>query len=43
MKRKDCSVKKLLVLDFEGVKQQFLIDIRAMVALEEIPKELILN
>ena len=43
VKRKGCSVKKLQVIDFEGVKQQFLIDIRAVVTLEEIPKDLILN
>lgn len=43
VKRKDCSVKKLQVHDFEGVKQQFLINIRAVVTLEEIPKDLILN
>ena len=43
VKRKGCSVKKLQVNDFEGVKQQFLINIRAVVTLEEIPKDLILN
>ena len=43
VKRKGCSAKKLQVHDFEGVKQQFLIDIRAVVTLEEIPKDLILN
>ena len=42
VKRKGCSVKKLQVNDFEGIKQQFLIDIRAVVTLEEIPKDLIL-
>ena len=43
VKRKGCSVKKLQVHDFEHIKQQFLIDIRAVVTLEEIPKDLILN
>ena len=43
VKRKGCSVKELQVHDFEGVRQQFLIDIRAVVTLEEIPKDLILN
>ena len=43
VKRKGCSAKKLQVHDFEGVKQQFLIDIRAVVTLEEIPKDIILN
>ena len=43
VKRKCCSVKKLQVNDFEDVKQQFLIDIRAVVTLEVIPKDLILN
>ena len=43
MKRKGCLVKKLQVCDFEGVKQKFLIDIRAVVTLEEITKDLILN
>ena len=43
VKRKGCSAKKLQVHDFEGVKQQYLIDIRAVFTLEEIPKDLILH
>lgn len=40
VKRRGYSVKKLQIHDFKGIKQ---IDIRAVVTLEEIPKDLILN
>ena len=43
VKRKGCSVKKLQVNDYEAVRQQFLTDIEAVVTLEDIPSQLVLN
>ena len=43
VKRKGCIEKKIQVQDFEGIKAQFLTDIKAVVTLEDIPDQLILN
>lgn len=43
VKRKGCTEKKIQVQDFEGIKAQFLTDIKAVVTLEDIPDQLILN
>ena len=43
VKRKGCSEKKIQVQDFEGIKAQFLTDIKAVVTLEDISDQLILN
>ena len=43
VKRKGCSVKKLQVNNFEAVRNQFLTDVEAVVTLEDIPGQLILN
>ena len=43
VKRKGCTEKKIQVQDFEGTKSQFLMDVEAVVTLEDIPNQLILN
>ena len=42
-KPKGCSTKKLMVHNLEEIKEQFLNDIVAVVEVENIPDELILN
>ena len=42
-KRKGCTEKNIQVPDFEGKKAQFLTDVKAVVTLEDIPNQLILN
>lgn len=42
-KRKGCSTKKLMVHNFDELKEQFLNDINAVVTMEDIPDDLILN
>ena len=43
MKRRANSKSKVLPTDFEEIKQQFLLDIKSLVVLEDIPKELLIN
>ena len=43
VKRKGCSTKKLMVHNFEEIKEQFLFDIEVVVKMEDIPDDLILN
>ena len=43
VKRKGTTKAKVLPSDFEKVKRQFLFDVRTIVAMESIPKELIIN
>jgi len=43
VKRKSTTKVKVLVKDLEELKEQFLLDIKAIVDLEDIPHELILN
>ena len=43
VKRKGTTKIKVLPSDFEKLKKQFLSDIRSIVAMEDIPKELIIN
>jgi len=43
VKRKGTTKAKVLPPDFEKLKKQFLSDIRTIVAMESIPKELIIN
>lgn len=42
-KRKGCSTKKLMVHNFDELKEQFLNDICTVAIMEDIPDELILN
>ena len=37
------STNKILVHDFEAIKTQFLTDVTAVVQVEDIPKDLVLN
>ena len=41
--RRGGSTHKIAVANFDEVKEQFLLDIQAMVTMEEIPFDLILN
>ena len=43
IKRKSTTKVKVFVEDLEALKEQFLLDIKAIVDLEDIPHELILN
>ena len=43
MKHKATTKSKITVQNFESLKQQFLLDIKAIVELEEIPSDLIIN
>lgn len=43
MKRKATTKSKITIPNFEIVKQQFLLDVKAVVELEEIPSDLIIN
>lgn len=43
VKRRGCSTKKVMIHDFEGVKVNFLNDILAIVKMEDIPDNLVLN
>ena len=43
VKRRGSSTAKVTVTNFEAVKEQFLIDVNAVVEMEDIPPELILN
>ena len=43
VKRKGTTTVKVLPSDFEKLKKQFLSDIRSIVAMEDIPKQLIIN
>ena len=43
VKRRGSSTAKMTVTNFEAVKEQFLIDVNAVVEMEDIPPELILN
>jgi hypothetical protein len=43
VQRKSCSTKKMAVLNYDEVKDQFLKDIRVIVSMEDIPNELIFN
>ncbi len=43
VKRKATTKAKLTVDDFESKKQQYLIDIKAVVEMEDIPKQMIIN
>jgi len=43
MKRKATSTAKVTVDDLASLKKQFLLDIRGIVEMEEIPQDLILN
>lgn len=43
VKRRGSTNKKILVHDFEAIKTQFLIDVTAVVQMEDIPEDLILN
>ena len=42
-KRKGCSTKKLMVHNFEELKEQFLNDIFTVAIMEDIPDDLILS
>ena len=43
MKRRDSTKAKVSVEDFEEKKEKFLLDIKAIVTLEDIPLDLIIN
>ena len=43
VKRRSCSTKKIMVQNFEELKDLFLKDIRVIVKMEDIPQEMILN
>ena len=43
VKRRGSTNKKILVHDFEAIKTQFLTDVTAVVQMEDIPKDLVLN
>ena len=43
VKRKETTKVKVLPSNFEKLKKQFLLDVRTVVAMEEILKELIIN
>ena len=43
VKRKGCSTKKLMMHNFEEIKEQFLFDIKVVVRMEDIPDDLIFN
>ena len=43
VKRKVCSKSKVTPENFESLKEQFLLDIKQLVHLEDIPPELIIN
>ena len=43
VKRRWSSMAKMTVANFEAVKEQFLIDINALVEMEDIPLELVIN
>ena len=43
VKRRGSSAAKIMVKNFDEVKEQFLLDIRGVVEMEEIPPDLILN
>ena len=43
VKRKGSSTTKMTVEKFEAVKEQFILDIRAVVEMEDIPPELVFN
>ena len=41
--RRGSTNKKILVHDFEAIKTQYLTDVTAVVQMEDIPKDLVLN
>ena len=43
MKRRGSSTAKMSVTNFEELKEQYLLDIKAVTIMEEVPPELILN
>ena len=43
VKQKGSSTTKMTVENFEAVKEQFILDIRAVVEMEDIPPELVFN
>ena len=43
VKRKATTKAKPAILNFEEIKQQYLMDIKAVVEMAEIPKDLIVN
>ena len=43
VKRRGSSTAKLTVANFEAVKEQFLIDVNAVVEMEDIPSQLVIN
>ena len=43
VKRRGSSTAKMTVANFEAVKEQFLIDINAVVEMEDVPPELVIN
>ena len=43
VKRRGSSIAKLTVTNFEAVKEQFILDVNAVVEMEDIPPQLVFN